>query len=290
MLKHLLLCLLFISPVAAQNLLQNGSFTDTPKPQGYPGMEDHAGAYELPIPRGSGDLPGWTITGKIELGLWKRGWRTVQLSDRGGIQQTVVTKPSQQYVIRFNATHDSEGPAKQTMAVKVAGRTFPVDLPAGSASQDMLFVAEGPQTTVEFVGTSQGAGLRIQHLSLTAYDPKTEKARPIFDRLYRGVMRNMVNEPDKITSVLTPDFIYIGKAGETMNAAGFQKLLRKEPRDSSFSALFEDIQVGETQVELVVSQKNRHLVDGKSVTDTCDFKDVWIKSGEEWLWKSRQEL
>lgn len=291
MFKYLLLCLLLISPVAAQDLLENGSFTNSPDPKTYPGMEDHAGAYALPMSKGSTALPGWTITGPIKLDQWKNNsLRTVQFISRGGIKQTIVTQPSKQYLLRFRATRDQEGAKKQTMAVKVAGRTYPVEVTDGTVPQEFLFIAEGPQTTIELVGTSEGDGLRIHRLSVTPYDPETERTRPIFDRIYRGIMRSMSRGPDEIVPLLAPNFVYTGKAGETTNAAGFQKILRKVPPESSFSSVFEDIRVSETQVELTVTQKNRYRANGASVTDSSDFKDVWIKSGADWRWQSRQEL
>lgn len=291
MLKYLLLCLLLWSPAAAQELFENGNFAKSPDPQGYPGMENHGGSYALPILKGTTDLPGWTITGKVMLDKWKRSTaRTIQLNDRGGIQQTVVTRPEQQYVLRFRATYDLEGAPKQAMAVKVAGRTYPITVPKGSVPQEFLFIAEGSQTTVHFVGTSEGRGLRIYRPSLTPYDPNTAKMRPIFDRTYREIMRSMNREPNKITPLLAPDFSYTSKTGETTDAAGFQKLLRKAPTESSFSSIFEDIQISQTQVELTVNQKNRYRANGESVSESLDFKDVWVKSGEDWLWKSREEL
>jgi choice-of-anchor C domain-containing protein len=154
----------------AQNLLVNGSFEEGPETR-------NDGHTNVDLDKGSTVITGWETTrggaGIIDSTYWKPadGKRSLALSKRpgqtecGGISQTFKTKKGQKYCVTFQLAGDPlAGPPEKKLQINAAGKSaeFTFDqtgktrVDMGWVTKSWEFTAEGDQTTLEFMGLTEG--------------------------------------------------------------------------------------------------------------------------------------
>jgi len=177
------------TPIPAQpvNLLVNGSFEGGPQ----------VGQWrEIEI--GSTQLPGWAITGKIDIigTFWKAadGKRSIDLNGPpdggpGGLKQTFITQPGKTYYVVFAlAGNPGAGPAEKGLEVRAAGKTKTFSFNTtgrnggnmGWAIHSWEFTADAAETTLEFVSTVQepgGAGPALDRVWVSGAKPPDDVYR-----------------------------------------------------------------------------------------------------------------
>ena len=159
-------------------VLKNGNLMQAPPPQGLPGMQEHAGAFYVPVPPGSKIISGWTVTGgPVRFLYWKRSPNFNTVTPLGGcISQTVDTVPDHFYQVAFTVYLDEEGSADQSVVLRAAGTSTTIAIKTGDSGNTRrywIFRAASPRTTFEVLSTAaNNGGPFVTNFSITEFPPK----------------------------------------------------------------------------------------------------------------------
>jgi choice-of-anchor C domain-containing protein len=158
---------------ASDNLLINGSFEQGPS------------TFSGPYP-GSTIIPGWVvIRGQID---YYPGWQAADGSVSldlngspgvGGVEQTFLTVPDQQYLVTFSMAGNPHTQQVYTMSVAAAGEsadfsfdnTGYTELNMGWATKSWTFAATGTSTTLQMYSTTTATpldGPALDNISVVA--------------------------------------------------------------------------------------------------------------------------
>lgn len=160
-LAFLLAAALPATPIAAENLLTNGSFELGPAP-----------GESMPVPMGSSSIPGWVVVGAPVdyVGtLWNaaEGTRSMALNGTtpGGISQSIPTVSGEIYTVRFFMAGDAfSDPILKHMRVSAAGQSQDYEFDAGHSwpwgmgwlEKNFAFTANAASTALTFTSLDAG--------------------------------------------------------------------------------------------------------------------------------------
>lgn len=293
----LLVLFLSVGPARAQgDLVVNGSFTQSPDPLKFVGVEGHAGAWVCRLPSSTTELANWAVSGRgVAVTVWKGNNRhSLQLNNFASVSQTIPTLAHRLYDVHVDYAGDGEGASEQKVDVQFGSEHRSISWKLGQTPQaykpfDEQFRAGSSGTVLQLTGqTKGGSGMQIWKVSVTEMTSNTAATDGPLQKQYREMdgWATQATISDIVAKRVSEDFAGRDSEGGIWNHGGYLDYWHQ---------LFEHHLNVATTVRRVVPEDHgatvtvdRHIW-GDRTNRVTHWKDRWVKEGDEWTLKSSEQ-